>query len=363
MLLGAMFSASCMKMQDTNEETGSLGAGMSKLTLALDKISLGKAMVLADSSKVISKSLGPEPSIESELDTNKYWLSISGSSEVVYSGRYVARPQAMYLKPGTYKVSLTSREFKEPERTPLFGDEKSVKCKKDSSQQINLLSKQLTGGIRFNFTDKFKSYFSGPGVYIKKDTALTFVDYSDGRYFFYYAGKISLVYKAKERDTVFYNRSMKAEELVTLTLDYDLAKMDKGGINVSFDTTRTRVSEYFNVGGDTPAGCCSVLEAQGAVGDTVTVFGYIVGGDASKTKFKTEAPFSSQTHIVIAGKPSQTLWEEAMAVELSSGSSEREELNLVDNPNLLGHSVIVRGVVTPYFDHPGLKKVTSYSLP
>jgi hypothetical protein len=51
-----------------------------------------------------------------------------------------------------------------------------------------------------------------------------------------------------------------------------------------------------------------------------------------------------------------------LSVNLPSGSI-RDDLNLADNPSLLGRRVYLRGdIVEAYYGIPGLKNVTDYEL-
>lgn len=382
MLLGF---ASCVKMTDEPDRPDDESDGKSSLKLTLNKESLGQAAVIIDSSFVYYDSgqrkendLYPEGSIKGALDTNKYLLRITNSSGVdIYHGKYTERPSELYVRPGTYKVGIESREFYEPESLyPLFGQVQTVKCKKDSTVHISLKSSQLTGGMRFVFTKRFMEYFKGTGIYLKRDTIESKYRYTDSRYMFFREGKILVIYKNKDghpsysppdrpgyTDTLLFYRKLQPEELVTITLDYDLTKVQSGGIEIKVDTARVRTTDYYNVGGIAPFGCQSILEAQKSIGDTITVFGYIVGGDATSTNFNRKKPFKSKTHILIASQTWQSLREKTLAVELPETDKTRQLLNLVDHPELLKRPIVIRGrVVDAYFGHPGLKYVKFYML-
>lgn len=412
----AVVLSSCIKMQELSGAEGEAAEGEASILFSLDRASLEKAGVIADSSFVhygtenevysnagdiwgnidgnsggvgcgypaaggagrATAGLYPEGSIRDALDTNNYLLRITGSSGTdIYCGKYTERPSCLYVKPGTYTVGLESRKFLEPEFLyPLFGESRSVRCKKDSTVHIALKSSQLTGGIRFVFTEKFTSYFKGTGIYLRRDTIERKYRYTDSRYLFFREGRISVYYKNKDghssytppdrpgyEDTLLFYRKLQPEELVTITLDYDLTKVGTGGMTITVDTLRVRSSDYHNVAGIAPFGCQSILEARKSIGDTITVFGYIVGTDATSTGFNRVKPFRSKTHIVIASQSWQTLREKTIAVELPETDKMRQRLNLADHPELLKRPIVVSGrVVDSYFGHPGLKYVKSYLL-
>lgn len=347
------------------------------------KLSGGKECILCNEQKhLYAECYGGSGSVESgaitaALDSTKYILTIANSSGTVfYEGLYINRPEMLYVKPGNYKVRITSEKFKEPGTLrPLFGQEVTVKAKKDSTMCISLLSRQMTGGVRFEFTSGFLSWFKGTGLYLSRDSVSFKYNYGSRDYVYFYPGTITVKYKNKDgyptytppdkpgyEDTVLFTRKLKATELVTIKLDYDLTKVPSTGLSMKIDTTRTRVSEYYNVPGIAPYGCQSVWYAQNHVGDTLKLFGYIVGGDATSTTFNRVKPFKSKTNIVVAANDWQTLKEKTMAIELTEGPI-RNALNLVDHPEHLKKPIAITGIIVDlYFGYPGMKKVTDYLL-
>lgn len=354
--------------------------GKAALSFVLNKASFDSCLVIVEDLNADSYSgtcSVESGAINNVLDSTKYILTIANSSGAVfYEGLYVNRPEMLYVKPGNYKVRITSEEFKEPGTLrPLFGQEVTVKAKKDSTICISLLSRQMTGGVRFEFTSGFLSWFKGTGLYLSRDTISFKYIYGSRDYVYFYPGTITVKYKNKDgyptytppdkpgyEDTVLFTRKLKATELVTIKLDYDLTKVPSTGLSMKVDTTRTRVSEYYNVPGIAPYGCQSVWYAQNHVGDTLKLFGYIVGGDATSTSFSRVKPFKSKTNIVVAANDWQTLKEKTIAIELTEGPI-RNALNLVDHPEHLKKPIAITGVIVDlYFGYPGMKKVTDYLL-
>lgn len=350
--------------------------GMAALSFFLDKASYDSCLVISESVDTSSAGTLAQNAYANPLDSNLYRLTISTAGGVtVYDSTYAGRPDVFYVKAGTYKIRVTSRDFKEPDIYPLFGQEQSVKAKKDSTLCVEIVSRQLTGGIRFSFTHGFTSWFKGTGIYLKRDTVSVKYGYGTRHYLYFYPGELTVIYKNKDgypsytppdkpgyADTVLFKRKLKANELVTIALDYDLTKVSRDGFTFSSDTFRIRKDEYFNLGGIAPYGCNSVWYAQTHVGDTINLFGYIVGGDVSSTTFKKEKPFTSKTNIVIGAQEWQALREKTIGVELPNGDI-RKKLNLVDHPENLKKPIVIHGVVSDsYFGYPGLKNVTSYQL-
>ena len=372
---------SCIKPLENKEEEKPVPEddstkGMAALSFFLDKASYDSCLVISESVDTSSAGALAQNAYANPLDSNLYRLTISTAGGVtVYDSTYAGRPDVFYVKAGTYKIRVTSRDFKEPDLYPLFGQEQSVKAKKDSTLCVEIVSRQLTGGIRFSFTHGFTSWFKGTGIYLKRDTVSVKYGYGTRHYLYFYPGEITVIYKNKDgypsytppdkpgyADTVLFKRKLKANELVTIALDYDLTKVSRDGFTFSSDTFRIRKDEYFNLGGIAPYGCNSVWYAQTHVGDTINLFGYIVGGDVSSTTFKKEKPFTSKTNIVIGAQEWQALREKTIGVELPNGDI-RKKLNLVDHPENLKKPIAITGVVVDsYFGYPGLKSVTAYQL-
>ena len=92
------------------------------------------------------------------------------------------------------------------------------------------------------------------------------------------------------------------------------------------------------------------------------VIGYIVGTATYmnlSSGIEWNAPFTGMTNILIADSPYETDINRCIPVQLHQGDI-RTILNLKENPNNLGHRVILCGSRETYFSVPGLKTITSY---
>ncbi len=99
-----------------------------------------------------------------------------------------------------------------------------------------------------------------------------------------------------------------------------------------------------------------VLYFYGKVTDKVWVKGTICGS-LSKTNELTTDPEAVQPSNLAIGNE-----ETFLPVQLSSKTAPRENLNLLDNPEMLGQTVWVYGNIEKYFSMPGVKSVTDFSL-
>ena len=107
----------------------------------------------------------------------------------------------------------------------------------------------------------------------------------------------------------------------------------------------------------------TVSQALASLGEEdVWVCGYIVGGDLTSASASFSAPFTSRTNLLLGPRSSTSSRSSCIAVSLPSGSV-RDDVNLVDNPNLLGRKICLKGdLVESYYGMPGLKNISDYEL-
>lgn len=109
----------------------------------------------------------------------------------------------------------------------------------------------------------------------------------------------------------------------------------------------------------------SIASLQEATeGESVLLKGYIVGyvptSSINKTCFSVEDAI--QSNIVLADSPQERNPSNCAAIQLKKDKDARDELNLQDNPEMLGKCVLVYGDVATYMGSKGLKDVESYEL-
>ena len=109
----------------------------------------------------------------------------------------------------------------------------------------------------------------------------------------------------------------------------------------------------------------AAILSRASVDDWVRVKGYIVGYVAGTTlsKARFECPPSApNTNMLIADTPAETDVARCIPILLDAKDGSREELNLYDNPELLGCAIVIEGAVATYFGTKGIKKMEYYSL-
>ena len=104
---------------------------------------------------------------------------------------------------------------------------------------------------------------------------------------------------------------------------------------------------------------------------TAWVKGYIVGSvrngvstisSANDVFIGVTSGFNSATNVLIADNPNETDYTKCIAVNLPTGSGGiRAAVNLMDNPENIGKTLAVRGVLRTYFGIAGLRDIVTSS--
>ncbi|ANU27520.1 endonuclease [Planococcus versutus] len=105
----------------------------------------------------------------------------------------------------------------------------------------------------------------------------------------------------------------------------------------------------------------TVAEAIANNTGKATVKGFVVGTATSGTNYDQEAPFASSTNLGIADSADETDPTKIMPVQLPTGKI-RAGLNLVDNPTNFKAEVTITGTLEGYFQVPGLKSPTDFTI-
>lgn len=311
-------------------------------------------------------------------DTDDFILEvIDAKGNSLYKGKYGDSPSSMMVDPGSYTLKVKSLEFSKPGfDVPQFGDEQIAVVKAGEVTKVNLNCTQQNSGIRLLFSADVPEKYSGGSVSLtSSDGTLNYV-YSEKRTAFFKPGSVSAVLNYSNGTIPLMTRNLEAAEMLSISIScHSGGGSDPGktgaDISISVDTSRIWDSEDFVIGeddsqaGSSAANAYSVSQAKNHIGEKeVWVTGYIVGGDLSSKEdgISFEAPFESKTNIAIASRSSVRTKNSCLSVQLSKAKI-REELNLVDNPSLLGKKICLKGsIVESYFGICGIQSVSEYSI-
>jgi len=306
-------------------------------------------------------------------DTSDFILSVYDSDGgVIYEGTYGDSPESFRLEQGNYIVKVVSEEFVKPAfSAPQFGDEQCVVVPGNGVVNVRLDCVQLNSGIRLRIDSGFLAAYPSAALLLKSGEGSLMYSYNERRIAYFKPGKVSLVMSQGAEDQVLMTRRLESQEVLSLGIavaSSGSVETMSEGLSISVDTSRYWLDETFVIGGsngkgETESEAFTVSQAKASVGEEdVWVSGYIVGGDLTSAAASFDEPFTSRTNLLLGSRSSASARETCMSVQLPSGNV-RDALNLVDNPQMLGRKVVLKGdIVEDYFGLVGLKNVTDFKV-
>ena len=312
--------------------------------------------------------------VEEIPDTSDFLLTVSGpDGSVIYDGAYGASPESIMVDAGSYTIFVRSCDFSKPAfAVPQFGDRQCVVVPSGGVADVKLTCVQMNAGVRLKIDDSFLRNCPDAVLFLKSSAGKLMYSYSEKRIAYFTPGTVSLMMSEKSNDKILMTRELQARTILEISVSAagSSGGSSKESITVAVDTARVWNAESYVIGGGGSSGkggsisdALTVSQALASIGEEdVWVSGYIVGGDLTSSSASYDAPFSSRTNILLGPRSSTTSRSSCIAVSLPSGSI-RDDLNLVDNPNLLGRKVCLKGdLVDSYYGMPGLKNVTDHEL-
>lgn len=315
----------------------------------------------------------PTKVVENIPDTSDFLLTVYGpDGTVVYDGAYGDSPERITVDAGSYTVNVRSCEFTRPAfSSPQFGDEQCVVVPAGGVADVRLTCVQINAGIRLNIDESFLSACPDAVLFLKSSQGKLMYGYNEKRVAYFLPGSVSLMMSSGGVDKILFTRVLQAQMILDIDVSASVkdSPSSKDNISVAVDTSRNWVSESYVIGGGQPgkgdsvSDALTVSQATASAGEEdVWVSGYIVGGDLTSSSASFEAPFTSRTNILLGSRSSASDRSSCLSVSLQSGYI-RDELNLVDNPFLLGRKVCIKGdIVEAYYGLPGLKNLTDFEL-
>ncbi|MCF0177313.1 MAG: DUF4493 domain-containing protein [Bacteroidales bacterium] len=305
-------------------------------------------------------------------DTANFILTVkSVTGELVYNGLYGHRPTEMQVAAGTYEVAVVSSvESKPAFDAPIYGDAVTVVVSNGQSVDVRLLCKQLNAGVRFTCSERFRQQYAGSLLISHADGNLEY-GYEESRYAYFAPGNLTVQAASNGMETLLFNKVLTAGVNLSLNLDASAAE-SSSKIEIGIDTTAIYQYEDIVVGdhfegedGRTLESALSVESAKKHVGDTIWVWGYIVGGfnSSAASGLSFTPPFSSASALVIASAQGVSDKSWVMSVTLASGSKIRDAVNLVEHPEAFQTKIFVKGVIVEsYLGLTGIKPVKDFGM-
>ncbi len=327
--------------------------------------------------------------VAENIDTNSFILELKDSQDkVIYSGRYGDSPEQFDLPSGSYTVKAVSSDFKTPAfSSPQYGDEQCVVVPAGKIIGVKLTCTMMNCGISLNIASGFLTQYPKSSLFVKSDDGRLPYSYTEKRIAYFRPGRISLQMLDDSESRTLVTRRLSAGDVLKLSVRVSgstsaSAQGEPSGISIAVDTAKNWISGTYTIGGGTSggssgdsssdgdgssgAGCSAedamtISMAKECIGETdVWVGGYIVGGDLTSANASFTAPFKSRSNILLGPRSSVTSRENCLSVQLPEGDV-RDELNLVDNPQMLGCHVLLCGdIVESYYGMVGLKNVSEF---
>lgn len=316
----------------------------------------------------------PTKVVEEIPDTGDFLLTVSGpDGKVIYDGVYGDSPESIMVDAGSYTVFVRSCDFTKPAfATPQYGDEQCVVVPSGGVADVKLTCVQINAGVLLRVDKSFLTNCPDAVLFLKSSAGKLMYSYSEKRVAYFPPGSVSLMMSANGSDKVLLTRTLQPRTVLEIGISAagNSSSGQQERISVAVDTSRTWNSESYVIGGGGSSGkgnsvsdALTVSQAAASAGEEdVWVSGYIVGGDLTSSSAAYKAPFSSRTNLLLGPRSSTSSRTSCISVSLPSGHI-RDDLNLVDNPSMLGRKVCLRGdLVESYYGLPGLKNLTDFEL-
>lgn len=314
--------------------------------------------------------------VESVPDTSEFLLTVTSSDgKIIYDGAYGDSPESIMVDSGSYTIYVRSCDFSKPAFSmPQYGDEQCVVVPAGGVADVKLTCVQMNAGVRLRIDKSFLAFCPDAALYLKSSEGKLMYSYSEKRVAYFKPGNVSLMMTQGGNDRILFSRELQARTVLDVAVSSSgsssSSKQEK--ITVAIDTTRQWNNENYVIGeggsaasgkGNSASNALTVSQALASVGEEdVWVSGYIVGGDLTSASASFEGPFNSRTNILLGPRSSTSSRSSCLSVSLPAGSI-REDLNLVDNPSMLGRKVCLKGdIVESYYGIPGLKNLTDHEF-
>jgi len=307
-------------------------------------------------------------SVKSGVPFGDYLIGITDRSGApIISGIYSAIPDPVILEPGNYTITALSELMGAPAfEKPAYGSTVDVGVVAGVKNTVQMICTQINAGLRIVYAPDFKAQYQTYHVKVTGGDGMLTYQQDELRTGYFAPGTLQIELSIEGEESMQISKSVIARDMLVLTVLPGQTNPGVTGsieLQLSVDTLRVWRREEWKPGapsndGLTPETAYTVAEARllGS-GNNVWICGYIVGGDATNTAFKTAPPFTANSNLLIADSPLEQQRANCMAVELpTSPASLRATFGMpAHGADLLGRRSWFRGNIETYFGHPGLR--------
>lgn len=320
-----------------------------------------------------ARTYGHVPTKAAAADTNNYLLTVRNEAggEPLYCGSYSARPEALIAAAGTYLISVESATFDVPAfNRPQYGDKQKIVVAPGGDITVSFICTQLNAGVRIFCTEAFKRKYGDGTLILSQSSGSLEYGWNETGTGYFHPSDVDFILRKDGIDSALFNLALGAREIHNVTLDISQNRICS---TISVDTLTFSIAEkmidggsfYYGYDGSSLNKALPVSAAAEHIGDTVWVWGYIVG-EISSSKLCCNKPFSAKTNIAVAESLDAKSPSECFSVGLPSGSF-RDSLSLsVEERSdwLLHRKLYIRGAIdSSYLSTIGMRKIVEYYLP
>ena len=308
--------------------------------------------------------------IKTGIELNDFTLRISDGQVEVIKGIINDLPVQIELPVGIYTIEAYSAEFSEPKfDTPFYYGKTIVSIEPDVTKEAALVCSQGNAGVRVVWSKDFSDMYATYQAHISNDDGYLNYMSTETRTGYFLPGTVSILIMADGQNINGGAITLAAQDLVTAYLQVKNTKSGELTFNISIDNRVNERDIELIIDPDNiatlpnsetnPYTVTQAIERQGE--SSVWIKGYIVGSKPS-SGYDFVSGAWQRTNIVIADNITETNDRNCIFVELGSSGIYRNNLNLLDNPEILHRTVSIKGNLVEYQSRPGLRNLAGYSF-
>ncbi len=387
-VLFSITTTSCYKME-LDDDSGAKSDQLALIDLSIvtpsgysssqSKAAVGPSTVAQPAfatglSSPVHSAFAALPSAPALVDSNLFILNLSSSEgDIIYSGTYGGRPDPLLLHEGSYLLEIHSINFEVPTfDAPCYSHKLSFIVEGGDNLKLPLLLTLSNSALRLKFSNQFKERFNSYSLIVEDRVGSVGYPYNEERFLYLNSGLLFLKMEGPSDSFLLGSRILNSGEVLTLSLHSsvggDVTPGDGSSLytEIEVDTTKVWLNEELTIGerrdGTASELAIRVEELPYFIGHKeVWVEGYVVGV-LTTGSLLYEPPFSVATNIAIASDPNVEERSLTAGIALTSGSV-RESLNLVDNPEILGKKIKIKGnVVESYYSLIGVNTIKEFII-
>ena len=270
-------------------------------------------------------------------------------------------PEQIDLPVGNYTIEVYSDEFSEPKfDEPFYYGKTTASIEQGITKEVSLVCSQANAGVRVVWSDEFINLYTTYQAQMVNDEGYLNYSSNETRTGYFLPGTVSVIIMADGQNIDGGSFTLAAQDMVIANMHPKNAKSGALFFDITLNITVNErnleiIADPENIinSESSPYNIAQGIARQGE--NEVWISGYIVGSKPSSGYDFVNGTWQ-RTNIVIADNISETNDLNCIFVELPAGGT-RNNLNLVDNPELLHQKLVIKGNLNRYQSRAGLTGV------